>query len=128
FIADHGVAVVFTAYHFIAPAVLHADGFADSLREEGGILSHRVGAVMAVTARALDKYDLDICRRNLEQVGQDASHVIDALSRGPDFDGSCLAAAASDVRNSAGTGECAVRLAGVEILRCHGCRRRVHDI
>src|SRR5205823_10361010 len=67
FIADHGVAVVFTAYHFIAPAVLHADGFADSLREEGGILSHRVGAVMAVTARALDKYDLDICRRNLEQ-------------------------------------------------------------
>src|SRR5262252_4538542 len=32
FIADRGVAVVFTGRHFIAASVLHADGLADGLR------------------------------------------------------------------------------------------------
>src|SRR5262249_21611508 len=59
-IADRGVAVVFAGCHFIVPAVLHADGFADSLREQRRIERHRVGAIMAVTAGALNKYDLNI--------------------------------------------------------------------
>src|SRR5207249_4467876 len=86
------------------------------------------GAVMAVAAGALNKYDLNVRRRNSEQVGQDSSHVIDALSRGPDFDGSCLAGAAADVGNSAGAGERTVHLVGVTVLGSEGLRRRGHDL
>src|SRR5262249_13511281 len=97
FIADHRVPIVFPAYHLIRPTVLHSDRFPDSLREERGILSDRVAAVMAVTTGALDKYDLDIRRGNSEQVGQDRSHVVHALSTGPGFHGSFIAGGAADV-------------------------------
>src|SRR5215471_13837700 len=83
---------------------------------------------MTVAAGALNKYDLNVRRRNSEQVGQDSSHVIDALSRGPDFDGSCLAGAAADVRDSTGTRDRAVHLERVTVLGSDGLVRRGHDL
>src|SRR5262249_55948645 len=103
---------MFTAGHFIATAVLQADGLADSLGEERGIESHRVGAVSAVAAGALNLYDFNVSRRNAQQGGQVSSYVIDALSRRPGFHGSFVAGAAADVHNSAGTAKRAVHLVG----------------
>src|SRR5262249_31529918 len=127
-IADHGMAVMFTAGHFIAAAVLQADGLADSLGQESGVESHRVGAVSAVAAGAFNLYDLDVARRNAQQRGQVSSHVIDALSRGPGFDVSIIAGAAADVHNSAGTAKRAMHLVGVKVLGTERLGRRCDDL
>ena len=104
--------VIFAPGHFLFSRELHAHRFAEGLREQGRVVSYRIGGVQPVAAGAATKDHVHIFRFESEKYGGAASYRPDALRRR--VQGGLIAL---NVRHGARSAHRAVHLVGIVIRR-----------